>query len=407
MPKYTYKAVDAKGRIIKGTIEAASEMEVSTQLAKIGYLPISIGFKEEAVKPFVSDFLKKSKKVSPQSLIIFSRQFATIIKAAVPIVEGLGVLADQSEDPVLKYTLHQIVHDVEGGVSLSAAMAKHPSAFSDLYVNTVIAGEAAGVLDKVLLRLARMLEDDEVTRSNVQAALRYPIMVVIALVVAVVVLSVFVIPQFAKIYGDMKVALPIPTRILISLSNVLRFRWYLVVPSVLGGFFLFRWLINTKAGRYWFDGLKFKMVIMGKIYTKITMLRFSSMLSVLHQSGLPVLKTMDIVGLTIGNAVLSKEIAAIKYDVADGKGISGAVLNSKYFPKLVGYMISVGEKSGALPEMLDSICEYYDLEVKTAVKNLTTLIEPLMTAVLGVVVMGMALAIFLPIWSLLQVVKGS
>lgn len=406
MPKYTYKAVDAKGRIIKGAIDAASEMEVSTQLAKIGYLPISIGFKEEATKPFVSDFLKKSKKVNPQSLIVFSRQFATIIKAAVPIVEGLGVLADQSEDPVLKYTLHQVVHDVEGGVSLSAAMAKHPTVFSDLYVNTVIAGEAAGVLDKVLLRLARMLEDDEVTRSNVQAALRYPVMVMIALVVAVVVLSVFVIPQFAKIYGDMKVALPLPTRILISLSNVLRFRWYLVIPAIIGGFFIFRWFINTKPGRFWWDGLKFKMVVMGRIYTKITMLRFSSMLSVLHQSGLPVLKTMDIVGITIGNAVLSKEIAAVKYDVADGKGISGAVLNSKYFPKLVGYMISVGEKSGALPEMLDSICEYYDLEVKTAIKNLTTLIEPIMTAVLGVVVMGMALAIFLPIWSMLQVVKG-
>ena len=406
MPKYTYKAVDSKGRIIKGNIDAASEMEVSTQLAKIGYLPINIGFKEEGGTPMVADFFKQARKVSPQSLIIFSRQFATIIKAAVPIVEGLGVLADQSEDPVLKYTLHQVVHDVEGGVSLSQAMAKHPQAFSDLYVNTVIAGESAGVLDKVLLRLARMLEEDEVTRSNVQAALRYPIMVVIALVVAIGVLTVFVIPSFAKIYGDMKVALPLPTRILIMISDLLRNRWYIVLPLFIGGSFLFKWFIGTPAGKYWWDGLKFKMVIMGKIYTKVVMLRFASMLSVLHQSGLPVLKTMDIVSITIGNSVLAKEIGKIKYDVADGKGISGAVLNSKYFPKMVGYMISVGEKSGSLPEMLDSVCEYYDLEVKTAIKNLTTMIEPLMTGVLGFAVMGMALAIFLPMWSMLGAVKG-
>jgi type II secretory pathway component PulF len=404
MPIYVYKAADSKGKIIKGELEASGEVEVTTQLAKIGYLPISISFK--SAKAARGGLLKKIKRVKPQNLVIFTRQFATIIKAAVPIIEGLGVLAEQSEDPALKEALNQIIHDVEEGSSLSLAMAKHPGVFSELYVNTVIAGESAGVLDKVLLRLSQMLENDQETRMGIMAALRYPIMVMGALLVAVFILSVFVIPQFAKIYMDMKATLPLPTQILILVSNILRHYWFIVLPVLLGLGFLFKWFINIPKGRFLWDGLKFKFVIMGKLYAKITMLRFASMLSVLYQAGLPVLKTMDIVGMTIGNVVLAKEIEAIKREVADGKGISGAVLSSKFFPRLVGYMISVGEKSGALPLMLDSLCEYFNLEVKTTLKNLTTLIEPIMTAILGLVVMGMALAIFLPLWNMIQVLKG-
>lgn len=406
MPFYVYKAVDSKGKIIKGEVEASGEIEVTTQLAKIGYLPISISFKPLRTTAPWEWILKRARKVSPQSLVVFTREFATIVKAAVPILEGLGVLSEQTDDPALKEALNQIVHDVEGGSSLSLAMSKHPGVFSELYVNTVIAGETGGILDTVLLRLSHMLEDDLETRTSIMSALRYPIMVVVALFVAVFVLSVFVIPQFAKIYLDMKVALPLPTQIMIIISNLLRHYWYITFPALMGLAFLFRWFINTKQGRFLWDGMKFKVAITGKIYTKITMLRFASMLSVLYQAGLPVLKTMDIVGMTIGNVVLAREVEAIKRDVADGKGISGAVLASKFFPRLVGYMISVGEKSGALPVMLDSLCEYFSLEVKTLVKNLTSLIEPIMTAVLGMVVMGMALAIFLPLWGMIQVMKG-
>lgn len=406
MPVYLYKAVDSKGKIIKGELEASGEIEVTTQLAKIGYLPVSISFKSVKTAFLWERFLKKTKRVNPQSLVIFTREFATIVKAAVPIIEGLGVLSEQTEDPALKEALNQVVHDVEGGFSLSLAMSKHPGVFSELYVNTVIAGESAGILDKVLLKLSQMLEDDLETRTSIMSALRYPIMVVLALFVAVFVLSIFVIPQFAKIYLDMKVALPLPTQIMILISNLLRHYWYITFPVLFGLGFLSRWFINTKKGRFIWDGLKFKVALIGKIYTKITMLRFASMLSVLYQAGLPVLKTMDIVGMTIGNVVLAKEIEVIKRDVADGKGISGAVLNSKFFPRLIGYMISVGEKSGALPLMLDSLCEYFSLEVKTMVKNLTSLIEPIMTAILGIVVMGMALAIFLPLWGMIQVMKG-
>lgn len=406
MPIYIYKAADSKGKIVKGELEASGEVEVTTQLAKIGYLPISISFKAVKAQPLRGWLFKKAKRASPQSVVIFTRQFATIVKAAVPIIEGLGVLAEQTEDVALKVALHQVIHDVEEGSSLSLAMSKHPGVFSDLYVNTVIAGESAGVLDKVLLRLSQMLEQDMETRTNILSALRYPIMVVGALLIAVFILSIFVIPQFTKIYTDMKVALPLPTQVMILVSNLLSRYWFITFPVLAGLFFLFRWFINTPRGRFLWDSFKFKVILIGKVYTKITMLRFSSMLSVLHQSGLPVLKTIDIVGMTIGNAVLAKEMESVKRDVADGKGISGAVLSSKYFPRLVGYMISVGEKSGSLPMMLDSLCEYFNLEVRTTLKNLTTLIEPIMTAVLGVVVMVMALSIFLPLWGMIQVLKG-
>lgn len=406
MPTYIYKAADAAGKLVKGEIQAGGEIEVTTQLAKLGYLPISISFKAEKVKPLREGILKGAPKVNPQALIIFTRQFATIIKAGIPILEGLGVLTEQAEDPALKKALQQITRDVAGGISLSQAMSKYPRVFSELYVNTVVAGETAGVLENVLLKLSFMLENDYDTRANIMAALRYPIMVVIAMLLAVLILSVFVIPQFAKIYMEAKMKLPLPTQIMIAISNLLRFRWYILLPATGGILFLLRWYINTPRGRFWWDGLKFKMFLAGKIYTKITMLRFSSMLNVLYQAGLPVLKTMDIVGMTIGNAVLTKEIGKIKQDLADGKGISGAVLSSKYFPRLVGFMISVGEKSGSLPTMLDSLYEYLNIEVKTSVKNLTTSIEPIMTAVLGIVVMGMCLAIFLPLWSMIEVMKG-
>lgn len=405
MPIYVYKAVDSKGKMIKGEMEAGSEIELTTELAKTGYLPVNISFKTVKTGGGLSSLLKRAKKVNIQDLVVFTRQFATIIKAAVPIIEGLRVLADQAEDPALKEALGQIVHDVEGGASLSSAMAKHPNVFPSLYVNTVIAGESAGVLDKVLMRLSKMLEDEQENMTNISTAMRYPIMVVIALFVAVFVLSVFVVPQFSKIYADAKVELPLPTQIMILVSIAMKKYWYITFPSIGGAVFAAKWIVNTKEGRRIWDGFKFNAPVMGKVYTKITMLRFASMLSVLYQAGLPVLKTLDIVGITIGNVILTKEVEGVKRDVADGKGISGAVLQSKFFPRLVGYMIAIGEKSGSLPMMLDSLCEYYELEVKTTVKNLTTLIEPIMTAVLGVVVMGMALAIFLPLWNMIQVIK--
>lgn len=405
---YFYKAVDSKGKTVKGELEARDELGVSTQLAKLGYFPVSIGFKGEKAPPLLERFFKKGfKKASSRSIIVFTRQFATMIKAAVPIVEGLTVLADQSEDEPLKQALQQVILDVQEGRKLSESMAKHPGVFNVLYVNSIVAGEAGGVLDKVLFRLADVLEEEHETMTSMKTALRYPVMVIIALFAAVYVLSVFVMPQFSKIYSGMNAALPLPTQVMILISKAFKEYWAVTFPALAGLFFLFRLFINTPKGRWWWDGLKFRVPVFGKIYNKIVMLRFASMLNVLYQAGLPILKIFDIVKITINNEVLGKEVEKIKKNIADGKGISGGMSGSKLFPRMVGYMISIGEKAGALSAMLDSLCEYYTLEVRVALRNMTSLIEPIMTAVLGVVVMGMALAIFMPMWNLISVVRQS
>ncbi|MCP4652164.1 MAG: type II secretion system F family protein [Candidatus Omnitrophica bacterium] len=406
MGVYSYKAVDSRGKSVKGTLDAANETDVSTQIAKLGYLPVSISYKGEKGVSILDKFTKgRVKKASMKAVIVFTRQFATVIKAAVPIVEGLGVLAEQAEDAALKGALHQIIHDIEEGSKLSESMAKHPGVFSDLYVSTVIAGEAGGVLDKILLRLSEVLEEERETRSSIKAALQYPVMVVVALFIAVFVLSVFVVPQFTKIYIGMKMELPLPTRVMILVSKGFKNYWFITFPSFVGIIFSLKFFINTPGGRKIWDNFKFNMPVFGKVYNKIVMLRFASMLNVLYQAGLPILKILDIVKVTIGNVVLAKDIDRIKIDVADGKGVSGGILASKLFPRLVGYMIAIGEKAGALSAMLDSLCDYYTMEVRNAMGGLTALIEPIMTAVLGSVVMGMALAIFLPMWSLIGAMK--
>ena len=328
MPLYSYKAVDSKGKKVEGTLEAGSESDVSTQLAKLGYMPVSISFKGDKAGKSTKKFLKASEA----ALIVFTRQFSTIIKAAVPIVEGLGVLAEQSEDLALKQALHQVVHDIEEGLKLSEAMAKHPGVFSDLYVSTVVAGEAGGVLDKVLMRLAIVLEEERTTKDSVGAALRYPIMVTGALFIAIIVLSIFVMPQFMKIYSGMGLDLPLPTQIMIIVSNLLKNYWFITFPSMAGIFFLAKFILNTTWGRKWFDGFKFTMPIFGKVYTKVVMLRFASMLNVLYQAGLPILKIMDIVKITVGNVVLAKEIDNIKRMSPTVKACRVVFLPLSYFP---------------------------------------------------------------------------
>lgn len=403
---YVYKATDSKGKIVKGELDAKDELEVSTQLAKLGYVPINISFRGEKAPSIMERFFKKAVKTCKQKdLIVFTRQFSTLVKTAVPIMEGLSVLAEQSEDDALKEALHQVIHDIEEGNKLSEAMAKHPGVFNDLYCNTVVAGEAGGVLDKVLMRLADVLEEEAATKNEIKGALQYPIMVTVALFIALYIMSVAVLPQFMKMYSGLGAKLPLPTQVMVVISIAFRKYWWLTFPVIAAVPASLKFLVNTPVGRVYWDEFKFKAPVFGKVYIKIVMLRFASMLSVLYQAGLPILRILDIIKVTIGNVVLAKDIDSIKRDVADGKGISGGILASKLFPRLVGYMVSIGEKTGSLSTMLDSLCQYYTAEVRNAMKTLTALIEPLMTAVMGVVVMGMALAVFMPMWNLISVMR--
>lgn len=413
MSVYSYKAVDSTGKVVKGTLQAQTDGEVSVQLSQLGYFPIyinkgKINISLKGKKTFLLGkhlIRKRIKKASSKSIIVFIRQFSTIVKAAVPIVEGLRVLSEQSEDKYLKQALIHIVQDIESGNKLSESMTKHPGIFSPLIVNTIMAGEVGGILDKVLLELADVLEEEQEIKTGVSSALRYPMIVIVILILALYVLSVAVLPNVVKIYVGKAVELPLPTQIMMFIGDSFTKYWHITILLLTAIFAAAKFLLNTPAGEWWLGNLKFKLPVFGKIYNKIVMLRFNSMLKLLYESGLPILRTLDIVKQTIGNVVLMKEIDIVKKDVSAGKGISSYILKSSLFPRLVGYMISIGERTGSLPEMLSAVCDYYTREVRVQLKNLTTLIEPIMTVSLAGVVVLMALSILLPMWNMISVMK--
>lgn len=403
MPIYYYKAKDNTGKAITGRLAAANEAAVTAHLEDLGYVPLSV--RKSGYEKFA--FLKPGLKVRQDHLVTFTRQFATIVKAGVPILMGLDTLAQQTESPALKAVLKKIAEDVKEGASLSQAIEKYPTIFSDFYVNTVVAGETGGVLDKVLVRLASTLEDNFNTTTNVKTAMRYPAMVVVALVAASFVLVIFVIPNFADLYSRFNVTLPLPTRVLVLANLIIRKWWYVFFPIVGVFWFLLSRYINTPAGRLQWDSLKLKVPIIKSLTIKLSMLRFAIMFDTLNESGLPIMKTLEIVSSTIGNVVLGKEVESMRQGIADGKGISASLVKSNVFPPLVSNMLAIGEKTGSLSEMLNAIADYYDIEIKAAVKNLTTMIEPVITLVLGVMVLFMALAIFLPLWDMINVFRSA
>ena len=414
MSVYSYKAVDSKGKVIKGNLQAQTDAEASAQISQLGYFPISINKGKKNIrlkgkkKLSIGKYLirKRVQRASSKSIIIFIRQFSTIVKAAVPILEGLKVLSAQSEDKNLKQALSQVVKDIEGGSKLSEAMSQHPGIFTPLVVNTIMAGEVGGILDKVLLELADVLEEEQEIKAGVSGALRYPLIVVVILIIALYILSVYVLPNVVNIYAGKVVELPLPTQIMMFVGNAFSKYWFLTMISVAVIFGGIKSLLNTPAGKWWYCDLQFKLPVFGKIYNKIIMLRFNSLFKLLYESGLPILRTLDIVKNTIGNVVLMKEIDTVKEEVSAGKGISSYILKSPLFPQLVGYMISIGEKTGSLPNMLGAVCDYYTREVRVQLKNLTTLIEPIMTVVLAGVVVVMALAILMPMWNMISVMKS-
>ncbi len=406
MPTYKYRAKNVQGKTVTGQLAAVSEVALSARLDKMGLTPLSIAIdKPGAGGGLLQSLFKPNKKVSADAMVGFTRQFATIVKAGVPIVTGLHVLSEQTESENLKDVLNKVRRDIEGGSSLSQALDKYPVVFSELYVNSVVAGEAGGVLDQVLLRLAELMERDAETRAAVSGALQYPMMTGIAIVIAVGVMVVFVVPKFANIYGRMGVSLPLPTQILIGTNYVVVHYWLLMLVVAIVGTALLRRYIDTPRGRLQWDGMKLQLPIFGQLFLKVAMARFAMMLQTLNSSGLPILRSLEIVSTTVGNAVVGREIELLKRSVADGRGISGSILASKVFPPMVGHMVSIGETTGALDDMLSSVTAYYDLEIRSLVKRLTTMIEPIMTAITGGIVLLMALAIFLPMWGMMKVMQ--
>jgi len=404
MPQYRYKARDKDGALQSGMMEAAKKDAVADQLSSMGYIPVRI--EEQARSRFdVNDLMQRLQKVTSQDLIVFSRQLSTLMGAGVPFVQSLATIERQTENSRLKAAIVDMRKNVEAGAAFSDALARHPGIFSKMYVSMIRAGETAGLLDEILNRLALLAEHDAETRARVKAAVRYPLIVVVAVCLAFAFLVSFVIPKFAALYSRFKTELPMPTRVLIGINYVVQNYWYLVLLGLVlfaGGVI---WYLRTQRGRWQWDRIKLKLPVFGMLFQKVAFSRFARVFGAMQKSGISMMLTLEIVAETVGNVVIARVVDQMREDLREGKGLVEPMEASGMFPPLVIQMISVGEETGNIDTMLAKVSDYYDMDVEYTLRNLSTLIEPILLLFLGGMVLFMALGIFLPMWNMISLFK--
>lgn len=404
MPIFQYKARDRQGVVLTGTIDTASREAAADHLGALGYIPVRIEEKREGV--LTEDQFLRFQRIRPEDLIMFSRQLATLVNAGIPFLTCMDTLAAQTTNKRLRGILIQVRKDVEGGSAFSDALAKHPKVFSDLYVGMIRAGEAAGVLDEILNRLAMLSEHEAETRQRVKAAVRYPIIVVVAICLAFAILVTFVIPVFAKMFAQFKMELPLPTRVLIGINTIVQNYGYLLLGAIVAAILGLRAYIKTERGASRWDNLKISFPILGVLFVKIAMSRFARIFATLYRSGLPMLQALDIVSGAVGNRIIMRAVERVRESAREGRGLADPMRASGVFPPLVVQMVATGEESGNLDEMLTRVSEYYDKEVEYSIRNLSTTIEPILLLVIGGMVLFLALAIFLPWWDMTKIARG-
>lgn len=404
MPTFKYVAKDQDAKTVAGKIAADNQSFVIEELRKRRLTIISI--EEDKKAPGAKGApQKRGKKVKSEDLVIFSRQMATMVDAGIPIVQALEALHDQTTNPTFKKVIATMRDDIHVGSSLSAAFAKHPKIFDSLYCNMIKVGESGGVLATILERISQYLEKTARLVRKVQAALVYPSVIVCMACLITLILLVKVVPTFAGIYESFGRELPLPTRILIGFSNVLRTQLWLAALVVGGaGFLLYRFQ-KTERGARAIDQFKLKMPIFGDLICKVAISRFSRTLSTLMQSGVPILESLEIVGKSCGNKIIEAVIVDVRESVRKGEGIAEPLGRSDVFPPMVTRMIAIGEKSGQMEKMLNKIAEFYDDQVDASVSALTSLIEPLIIGFLGIVVGSIVIALFMPIINITQIIQ--
>lgn len=403
MANYAYEAINEAGNTVTGVIEADSSEAAKLRLSGMGYIPVSVQRGETAsAGGFVQALEAALSRVNPQELILFTKQFRTMLSAGLSMLEILKVLEQQSENPKLRKVCADMADSVKKGLSVSDALAEHKSVFSDLYVSMVRAGEAAGALPAVLERLIYITSHEHQVRTDIKSALQYPIFVVIALVGAFFFLLTFVVPTFSQIFASAKIELPWPTKVAMALNVVVQQYWYLTFGGlglvVLGLYLWFR----TENGRIARDAFLLRIPVLGMLFRKAAMSRFASIFSILQASGVPVLTTIDILVGTIGNAAIAREFRRVQDMIRTGQGLAAPLSRARYFTPMVVTMVAVGEESGNLDEMLSAISEHYDAEVTYAVKRLSDALGPVLIVGLAAVVGFFALAIFMPMWDMTQ-----
>jgi type IV pilus assembly protein PilC len=397
MPSFEWKGRDRGGRAQGGVLVADSKDAVLAVLRRQQIVPITVKEKgKEIALP------KLRRGINEKTLAVFTRQFSVMIDAGLPLVQCLQILGEQQDNKAFQRIVLQVREDVESGSSLANAMKKHPQAFNELYVNMVAAGEAGGILDTILQRLATYIEKAARLKAQVKSAMIYPIAVISIAMLVVYVILWKVIPVFGALFTSLGAELPLPTRVVVAMSKFVGRFWWLIVGLVVAGVFAIRRYYATEQGRLVIDSLLLKMPILGPVLRKIAVARFCRTLGTLLSAGVPVLESLDITARTSGNAVIERSILEVRKAVEEGKNLAEPLKTTKQFPPMVVQMISVGEATGAMDTMLGKIAEFYEDEVDTAVAGMMKLIEPILIFFLGVVVGGMVIAMYLPMFDLIS-----
>ena len=399
---YVYKVRDKAGRLVEGSLEAQSEQLVVSRLREMGYVPLSVARK--ARSPWTID-ISIGQKSNLKDLVVFSRQLATMIDSGLSILRALSILAEQTESKSLAKIIGDMKVDIEQGLSFSQAVGRQPKTFPPLYLAMVRAGEVGGVLDETMTRLAATLEKQLELRAKVKSAMTYPIVVAAIVVLIVTGMLLFVVPMFEGMYKDLGGKLPLPTQILINASQLMLHIWWLVAIVIVGFTVAFRRWIAKPEGRLRWDQFKLRVPIFGPLMARSALARFARTLAALIRSGVPIMESLDIVGDTTGNAVISRALVAARERIRLGESVSTALTNDDVFPPMVVQMIAVGEETGALDHLLEKIADFYDAEVQATVDSLTSLIEPALMVFMGVSVGGMVIALYLPMFQLINLVK--
>jgi type IV pilus assembly protein PilC len=405
LAEYSYRALDNTGGARTGVIDADTEAGAISRLREQGWVPLELqdrkrkGLKLEIKIPYLSD------RVSLKDVAVSSRQLATMIDAGLPLMRSLSVLAEQTESSALATVWEAVRADVQSGSSFSGALAKHPKAFTTLYVAVIRAGEAGGALDTCLLRLSDTLEKQVALRNKVRSAMTYPIMVALMVLVILSAILIFIVPTFKQLYVDLGGELPVPTKMLIFLSDVMRKFFLFVFAGMIVGVFLLRRYINTTAGRRQWDLFKLKVPIFGELFRKVAISRMSRTLGTLLKSGVPVLQSLEITKETTGNRIVAEAIEDVESSVRQGETLARPLLRHKVVPPMVTQMLAVGEETGAVDTMLEKVADFYDSEVETTVDALTSLIEPILIVILGAVVGGILISLYLPMFKLVDLIQ--
>ena len=400
MPVFEYKGVNAKGKTLKDFIDAPNANEARTRLRRENIFVTEIVESLKAQAASSSQKISFSGGVSVQDLSLMTQQLGTLLQSGVPLVDSLAALVDQVESIKLKQALSDIKGRVNEGSSLADAMRQHPKIFNNLYTNMIRAGEASGALETVLDRLTTFTENQNKLQGKVVTAMAYPAFMVLMGAAALVVIMTVVMPKLITLYDGLKVALPLPTRILIGASNFLTTYWYIFIGVIGISAWLITRFLRTENGKYWLDEKTLTLPLFGSLFRMVAVARFANTLSTLLSSGVPILMSMDIVKKVVNNRVLADVIEKVRVNLSEGDSIAEPLRKSKQFPPLVTHMIAVGEKSGELESMLEKVAKTYNQQVEIKVEALTSLIEPLMILIMVVVIGSVIMSIMLPIFNM-------